>query len=834
MSRPRAEAETPDVSFGRLIRARRRALDLTQEDLAHKVGYSVITIRKVEADERRPSRQLVHRLAQSLDIPVDQHESFAALGRAGESEPGGDLLRRIAGLAPLADVVPPSNLPTPLTRLIGREQEVLAVCGSLTQRDTRLVTLVGPPGIGKSRLALQAAANLRNAFPDGIFYVPLAAVTDPALVPPTVAKSVGVKEISGQSLISLLIDHLHDRRVLLVVDDFEHLLAAASLIAEVLTACPAPKILATSRAPLRIRGEHLFPVPSLAAPSPLTEMTMLEAAGYASVELFVERAEAVHPGFQLSSANVAYIARICADLDGLPLAIELVAARTRLMTLQELVVRLSDRLSLLTDGPRDAPAHQQTLRSTIDWSYDLLNPAEQVLFARLGVFVGGCSLAAAEEVVGALGDLPLSVLDGLAVLTDQNLLGYEDRADGERYYEFLGMIREYALERLAERGELEEARVACCGVYLRLAEQASGHMGGDDQQQWLDRLDAAHDNLRATLEWHVQKQAAEPALRMVAALWTFWHVRSRQTEGRRFISQVLSLPGPSGDRTRALALFGAGWIALDQNDHIEATEYFEESLAIFRELGDVRGIADALHGVGIMTQAAGDDAGAAVLFSESLDYNQQLQDDVGIAWSLDHLGNAALALGDCTEAQHLFDQSMSIFRRLGHDWGIAISLHHQGLASVEQGELGEAYERFSAGVTLFRKLANNWGVAASFEQMGYVALSRQEYPQAVEYLTSSLSGYHATKDRAGFARCIAGLASVAVAEGTLDRAAYLLAGAEATAEAGGIRMNPGARAIQARDVAIVRQALANEPVELAWSAGREATMTQLWAFVQAR
>jgi predicted ATPase/DNA-binding XRE family transcriptional regulator len=795
----------PSMSFGRLIRARRRALDLTQEDLAHKVGYSVITIRKVEADERRPSRQLVQRLAQSLGIAPDQRATFAALGRPGDGEAGGE-------------VDPPTNLPAPLTRLIGRETELAAVCGALTQREVRLVTLVGPPGIGKSRLALQVAADLRNAFPAGIFHVPLAAISDAALVPAIVAKSVGVREISGQSLTSTLIDHLHDRRALLVIDDFEHLLAAASLIADVLRACPAPKILATSRAPLRIRGEQLFPVPALAAA--------------ASIELFAERAEAVRPEFRLSAANLAQVAGICADLEGLPLAIELVAARTRLMTLQELAARLNDRLALLTDGPRDAPAHQQTLRNTIDWSYDLLSAAEQVLFARLAVFVGGCSLAAAEEVVSALGALPLTVLDGLAALADQNLLGYEDRADGQRYYQFLGMIREYAMERLVELGEPDEARSAWSGVYLRLAETANEHLGRDDQQLWLDRLDSAHDNLRATLDWYVHTEAAEPALRMVAALWTFWHVRSRQTEGRRVIGPVLALPSAPADRHRALALFGAGWIALDQSDHAQATAYFAESLAIFRELGDARGIADALHGVGIMAQASGDDAGAGALFSESLALNRQLQDEVGIAWSLDHLGNAALGEGDCVGAQKLFEESMSLFRKLGHDWGIAISLHHQGLALLEQGEFGNAHKRFSDGVPLFRKLSNDWGVAASFEHMGYVALSRREHTQAVESLIVSLSAYQAAKDRAGFARCLAGLASAAVAEGALERAAYLFAGAEATAEAGGIRMNPVARAIQIRDVAVVRSALSSWPIAKAWAAGAAATMGQLWAFAQ--
>jgi predicted ATPase/transcriptional regulator with XRE-family HTH domain len=807
------------VTFGRLLRARRRALDLTQEDLAHKVGYSVITIRKVESDERRPSRELVERLAASLNIPAEHSATFTALARSGPAEPDDDLLQRLSADLPTpAGAGPPSNLPTPLTRLIGRAAEVESLTSLLVQKDARLVTLVGPPGIGKSRLAVEVAAALRTVFPAGVFYVPLAAIDDTDLVPSAIAKTVGIRETRGQAPLPALLDYLRDRRMLLVLDDFEHLLGAAAMIAEILTACPAPTMLATSRAPLHIRGERLFRVPPLAAD--------------AAVELFVERAREVHPEFALSDANAVDVAGICADLDGLPLAIELVAARTRLMTLQDLVARLNHRLTLLTEGPRDAPAHQQTLRSTIDWSYNLLTAAEQAFLARLAVFVGGFPLGAAEEVVHALGELPLTVLDGLAALTDQNLLGYGDRADGERHFQFLAMIREYALERLTERGEIEPARDAWAAYYLRLAETANSHMGGEDQQAWLDRLDAAQDNLRAAVDWYAGHGAVEPAMRMVAALWTFWHVRSRQAEGLRSIGQVLALSAAPADRTKALALFGAGWIALDQSDHAEAKAYFEESLAIFRELRDARGIADALHGVGILAQAANDDAGAAELFTESLAVNRELGDDLGIAWSLDHLGNAALGMGDYPRSQRLFEESMALFRGLGHDWGIAISLHHQGLAAWAAGDLAAAHELFADGLALFRKLANRWGVAASYEHLGYVAIGRLEYRQAVEYFNASLTASHAAGDRVAFARCLAGLASVAVGEDDHERAAHLFAGAEAMAEAGGIRMDPGARSIHLRDVAAVRARLDDPAIAAAWASGTHAAMGQLLAYAR--
>jgi predicted ATPase/transcriptional regulator with XRE-family HTH domain len=822
-----------DVSFGRLLRMRRRAMDMTQEVLARHVGYSVITIRKVEADERRPSRQLAERLALTLRIEPQERPHFTALARARDGDVELPDEQLSGGGADLGQVRPPSNLPSPLTRLIGRQQEVVAARATLLRADLRLITMVGPPGIGKSRLATRVAATVQHAFPDGLWYVPLEPIGDAVLVAPTLVKLIGLKETADASPLQTVVRYLRDRRVLLLLDNFEHLLEAAPLVAEVLIGCPGVKVLATSRAGLRIRGEWLFTVPPLGLPPPGCG-TAVEAARNPAVELFVERAQAARPGFELTDANAADVGRICADLDGLPLAVELVAARSAGLTPRDLVARLGDRLALLTDGPRDVPAHQRTLRSTIDWSYNLLGPAEQVLFARLSVFVGGCSMTAAERVGDPHEELPLAVLDGLAALASKNLLQYEERIDGQRHAVLLATIREYALERLVESGEEVEVRDRYAAYFLELAETANAHLGADQQERWLDRLETEQHNLRATLHWYICRGEADHGLRLIAALWRFWHIRFRQAEGLRWTAQVLAVRGDFDERVRARALSGAGWLAVDQCDHTLAHTFFTESLARYRSLGDQVGVAMALHGVGTVAQAASNDAEAVRLFAESLRSYREVGDDEGIAWSLDHLGNARLGLGDYQAAQALFADSLAIFGRLQHSWGIALTRHHQGLAALALGRYDWAEERFTESMAGFTELANSWGVAVSLYHLGYVALARGEHRRAEGYFMQSLKSSYAEDDRHGVARSLAGLASIAVAEIDAPLAARLFGGAEALAPASGIRMDAVVWSVYRRYASRVHDLASAETVSRAWAAGRAMSMSELFAMVSGR
>ncbi|GAA3240181.1 ATP-binding protein [Dactylosporangium siamense] len=786
------------ATFGQVIKHRRRALDMTQRDLANQVGYSVVTIRKVETDERRPSRELAERLAHCLRIDPEQQGAFVGLGRH-------------------AMPATRSNLPAPLTRLIGRDAEVELVRGTVLQRSIRIVTLVGPPGIGKSRLSVEVAGDLRAVFPDGVCFVAFAPVGDEALVVPTLATALGVREVAGTPLVDVLVDHLRDRRLLLLLDDCEHLLGAARLFAELLTACPELRILATSRAPLHIRGERLIPVPPLALPSARTAATAAAVARSAAVELFVERAGAVDPAFALTDANAGDVAAICGGVDGLPLAIELVAARVALLSTAAILARLNHRLALLTDGPRDLPERQQTLRRTIDWSYNLLEPAEQLLFARLAVFTGGFCLPAAEAVL----DLDAAaVLDGVTGLVDKNLLRQEVRADGERYADFLEMIREYALERLAASGERDQVRARHARYYLALAEQETD----------LDRLGIEHNNLRGALEWHIQRDDADAGLRLVAALWKFWHIRSHHTEASRWVTLVMHLSGEHDPAVRANVLNGAGWIAVDRNDHLWAKACFDESLALFRRLGDPRGIAEALHGVGAMLQASGRSAEALALFEESLLLFRGLDDTEGIAWTLDHLGQSRLGLPDPAGAEALFDASRALFRRLGHAWGCAITLSHLGLADLAQGGHVRAAERFGEALGLFDELANTWGIATSFEHLGHAALAAGDTARARDCFRRSLELNQAGADRAGIVRSLAGLASLAVVQRQAARAARLFGALALLAESSTVLMNPVERAIHDRDLAVVHRDLDHEAMTRAWAQGARMSLTEAMAY----
>ena len=746
--------------------------------------------------------------------PAQPAEPDDTVGGADDGGEGAE-----APLAPARLVAPgqergmgspvPSNVPSPLTRLIGRDEEAAAIQSLVLRADVRLITIVGAPGIGKSRLATHAAALVAPEFPDGVWYVPLEPISDAELVVPAIAKVLGVKESTGQPLLQSLREFLRQRRLVLLLDNFEHVLEAAPAVAEILTACPGVKVLATSRAGLHVRGEWLWPVSPLAAPGDgLVSLTA--ASRFPAVELFADRALAVRPTFALTEANVGDVCRICADLDGLPLAIELVAALSRTLTPAELVDRLGDRLALLTNGPRDLPPHQRTLRDTIDWSYHLLSPAEQVVFAWLSVFVGGCSLRAVQEVAGPA-DLPVPVAEAVAALADKNLLRVEEGPDGQRYAVMLATIREYALERLACSGDEGPIRERWAAYYLGLAQAATGQLGGEQQGRWLRQLDAEQHNLRAVLGWYTEQGNAGDALRMIAASWRFWHIRFRQAEGLRWVEQALAMPGHHDERVRAQVLCGAGWLAVDQYDRRRADGFFTESLTVYRKLGDQCGMADALHGVGTVARADGDAAQAAALFEESLHLYREAGDEEGVAWSLDHVGGAALELDDYALAEQHFAEGLSIFRRLRHSWGIALGLHHLGLSALALGRYSDARDQFDEALPIFTELDNSWGIAICLLHLGHVALGRGEHGTAAGYFTRALHASYAQADRPGAARALAGLASLAVSEGDLVRAAGLFRRAETLAEASGIRMNPATRARYERDSELVRGLLDSVP-----------------------
>jgi predicted ATPase len=492
----------------------------------------------------------------------------------------------------------PNNLPVQPTPFLGREQEVAAIAGLLHREDVRLVTLTGPGGAGKTRLGLQVAADLSELFASGVFFVNLAPISDPALVVPTIAETLAIREGSGQALLERLAEHLRPRQMLLLLDNFEQVVSAVEQVVALLAACPQLEVLVTSREVLHVRAEHEFPVPPLAVPDPnrLPDLTTL--SHNAAVALFLQQAQAVKPNFQLTDANAGAVASLCARLDGLPLAIELAAARMKLFSPQALLARLGQRLSILTSASRDMPARQQTLRNTIAWSYNLLDEEEKRLFRQLSVFVGGCTIEAIEALCASPGSESEPILDGVASLVDKSLLqGVEQRAGEEPRFVMLETIREYALESLESHGETEAARRAHAAYFLALAEEAEQGMAGPQQAVLLERLEQEHDNLRAAMQWstsHAEEEKAM-ALRLGGALSSFWFVRAYFSEGRDFLERALSRSGEVAAPIRAKALYAASRLheALDSLDRAE--ELCEQSLALYREFGDTRGIASCLH-----------------------------------------------------------------------------------------------------------------------------------------------------------------------------------------------------------------------------------------------
>lgn len=672
----------------------------------------------------------------------------------------------------------PNNLPQQTTSFIGRESEIADIKERL--RETRLLTFTGSGGCGKTRLALQVAADNLENFGDGVWLVELAALTDPSLVPQTVASVLGVSPDAGKSLYESLVRHLESRHLLLLLDNAEHLLSeSARLVNAILRQCPKVVVMVSSREPLGIGGELVFRVPSLTMPDPKVDVTPDKLLPYESVRLFVERAQFHWRQFAVTAANALAMAFVCHRLDGIPLAIELAAARVQSMTVEELNRRLDQRFRLLTGGSRTALPRQQTLRSTIDWSFDLLNHSEQVLLARLSVFADGWTLEAAEHVGAGDPIDAVDVLDLLASLTDKSLVSAEGQS-GTMRYRLLETVRQYARERLMEGGDDPSTRDRHLGYFCAMSRQAEPKLRSPDAKEWLDRLDGEHENLRAALTWSLAEGGdAGTGLKLASGIVWFWLVRGYLEEGRDFIVRLLAAAPGADASLRARTMTGAGILASYRGDYAGARPLHEEALEIFRALDDRYGIAMASNNIGIIAVDEGDYATAQLRYEECIAIMRELGDRTSVAAVLTNLGTIQLKTGDLAAARTCYEESLVMQRELGDRQRIAVSLQNLGLVEIAQ----------------------------------------QNYESSISILKESLTIAHELADRRLIVSALDGLASVATSLGALDRAARLLGQIERLRTEIGYPVPPNEQAEHARILATVRATLSDADFEHAWREG---------------
>ena len=739
-----------------------------------------------------------------------------------------DLARDLATIQGRMDDAPPrrslplkQNLPAQRTVFVGREREVEAVQELLLQKDVRVVTLTGPGGIGKTRLALKAAGEVAQHFPGGVCFVPLAAVNDAARIPSIVGQGLGMRETGQPITLESLKEYLLELRLnlLLLFDNFEHLLSAAPAVAEMLAASPTLKVLVTSRAPLHLYGEHEFPVPSLPVPDLRGPATAKAFSQNSSVALFLNRASAVKPNFELTDENAADVAAICARLEGLPLAIELAAARIKMLSPAAVGARLEKRLELLTGGARDLPERQRTLRGTMAWSYGLLSPAEQALFRRLAVFAGGCTLEGVEAVCDTRQDLGLEVLEGMGSLVDKSLVQQMEASGAECRFALLDTMREYGLECLRENGEEQETRRAHAAYCVVVAEECATQNDETSRRRCALLLEAEHVNLRAALEWLIETGDAEWGLRLGTALFQFWETREYLAEGRDYLGKLLRLPGAAGKtKARARALFAAAVLASSQGDYAAGDALKEESLGISRLLDDKHGTAVCLNGMGVVHREMGDLARARELMEESLVLWRELGDQQAVARGLSNLASIVAMQGDSAGARELHAQSLAVFRELGDRSGVAWSLNHQGDALREQGELAAARQVYEQGLAIFRELGDHWGVARTLADVGNLAREQGDFATADTLYRQSLKIFRELEHKRGIALVLECFACSAALQQRAERSLRLAGAAAALREATGAPLSPAERARLESVLEPARQSLAASGTD-AWLGG---------------
>lgn len=727
-------------TFGNWLKTRRKARDLTQSELADQVGCSAAAIRKLEAEERRPSAQIVERLAEIFEIPQNEQANFLRFARGEVRSVPADRKEDFPWKASGALIR--SNLPVTVTSLIGREKEIADVRNYLSKNDIRLVTLIGSPGIGKTRLSIESARESLTDFPDGVFFVALAPLEHPSLIETTIVQTLDYTEAENRSARQQLVDSIGENQMLIVLDNCEHLIQeVAELVSGLLSACPHLKILTTSREALRISGEWIYTVPTLEVLKESASVDMETASTLPALTLFAERARAVRSDFVLNRDNIEAVASICAQLDGLPLAIELIAARIRLMSPQTLLAKLNDQFILYADGMRALPARQKTLHNAINWSYSLLAAEEQDLFVRLSVFSGGFTLEAAESIFSRT-ITTKSVSDLIALLLDKSLLQSTLNERGEPRFSMLVTIQQFASNHLRERNEETDVRYWHLDYFLDLAEKADQEIHGPAQVGWIDRFEVERDNFRAAFDWSLFHQQTDVALRLLNALCWPWLMRTHYSEIHSWFEKVRSLPNSSAYPAlyaRLLNFMGhMNWLL---GNYREAESFLKESQGIWLKLGPAgeRGLAEALMILGMVASSGKENLKAAQSFLEqSFDLYERHADQWGMAFDLIFLGDLAIAQNNDVSAFALLEKSMTLFEQSGNIWGKSRVLDLLGRLFLRQGNYEKARSYFEQNLEFDEEMKLKPGIVNALGSLGDLHRYQHDYVQARQYYEKSL------------------------------------------------------------------------------------------------